>query len=92
MMANSQINFSDLKDGHCRQFVVTHVVCQVRKLRFTYFIKNAEDHPHDDMTGDVNLSMDSNPITLDNTNRCDATASIEGCSEVSEPIPPKLIH
>ncbi|CDY12714.1 BnaC04g29270D [Brassica napus] len=32
---------------------------------------NAEDHPDDDMTGAVNLSMDSNPIVnnigLDNT-------------------------
>lgn len=39
--------------------------------------------------GAVNLSVHSNPIVNnigpENTNRCDAAAAIEGCSEVSEP-------
>ncbi|CAN6820682.1 unnamed protein product [Brassica oleracea] len=50
-----------------------------------------EDHSDNDMTWAVNLSVESNPIVnnigLDNTNRCDASATMEGCLEVSEPIP-----
>ncbi|CAF1817486.1 unnamed protein product [Brassica oleracea] len=46
--------------------------------------RSGEDHPNDDMTGAVNPSMDSNPIVNnigpDNTNQCDTTATIEGCS------------
>ncbi|KAG2292636.1 hypothetical protein Bca52824_039305 [Brassica carinata] len=46
--------------------------------------RSDEDHPNDDMTGAVNPSMDSNPIVNnigpDNTNQCDTTATIEGCS------------
>ncbi|KAF3580633.1 hypothetical protein DY000_02033110 [Brassica cretica] len=59
-------------------------------------LESVEDHPDDDMTWAVNLSMDSNAIVdnigSDNTPMCDGAATIEGCSEVFEPIPPELIH
>ncbi|KAH0914006.1 hypothetical protein HID58_028452 [Brassica napus] len=75
-------------------------------MDYQCIIKHSEsrmNHCLDDMriltqtsfVGAANLSLDSNPIVNnigpDNTNRCDAAATIEGCSEVSKPIPPQTV-
>ncbi|KAH0885247.1 hypothetical protein HID58_061343 [Brassica napus] len=51
--------------------IATNIYPKLVGAEHNQLSSNAEDHPDDDMTGAVNLSMDSNPIVnnigLDNT-------------------------
>ncbi|KAH0891883.1 hypothetical protein HID58_054312, partial [Brassica napus] len=85
------VTLSELNSTIAQHLLISHTRSGSTYLLIVQTLLVGEDHSDNDMTWAVNLSVESNPIVnnigLDNTNRCDASATMEGCLEVSEPIP-----